>query len=280
MKSIRYDGDKRCEKGCGRKAKFRFVKTGSLCCSSHTSSCPAVQEKRIKSAKSNIDASGLNALQRGQQAATKVKKETSGFKKAGRHISKTKNEILTNGLRRCDVSNKKMRETKLLVGKDGLTNAQRSARKMADNRLNDIDETGLNQYQRWTKERIKNGTFEKAFEKSKQIKKYLDTELYYQGTYEKRFLDNLLELYGIKWMKSQVSRGPNFNYIDTDGRQRVYMSDFCIGNTVYEIKSNWTWNRRGKDLLLEKINQLKLKSASDAGYNVILVKEGIEIEFA
>jgi len=279
MKSKEYNGSKKCKKGCGEIAKYKFVKTGILCCSNHTSKCQAVKQKRINSAKQNIDENGLNSLQRGQKEATKVKKNNGGFIRAGKNISKTKNTLLPNGDRRCDVSNRKMKKTKLKVGDDGLTNAQRSARKMADNRLKDIDENGLNQYQRWTNERIQNGTFEKAFKKSGLIKSYLDTDLYFQGSYEKKFLDKLLEQYGIEWVKTNVKRGPNIKYKDPIGVQRTYMSDFQINNTVYEIKSNWTWNRRGQDLLLQQINLLKLKSAVDSGYKVKLIKEGKEIVF-
>jgi hypothetical protein len=49
------------------------------------------------------------------------------------------------------------------------------------------------------------------------------------------------------------------------------MSDFLIYNTIYEIKSLWTWNKHGKDLILEEKNKAKLAAAKSAGYDVILI---------
>ncbi len=66
---------------------------------------------------------------------------------------------------------------------------------------------------------------------------------------------------------------------DTSGKTRNYLSDFIIENTVYEIKSNWTWNRRGKDKILEQNNINKLLAAKEAGFEVKLIKEFKEIKF-
>ena len=172
-----------------------------------------------------------------------------------------------------------MRQTKLTVGHDGLTNAQRSARKMANKRLNDIDHNGLNQYQRWTKYRIKNNIFDNAFRKALKIHNFKNTSLIYQGSYEKKFLEQLEKQHSIEWLKKNVKRGPKIEYKDENGYSRWYISDYIIGNTVYEIKSNWTFNKRGKDLILEQKNIKKLNATKNKGYNVILVKEGIQIEY-
>ena len=67
-------------------------------------------------------------------------------------------------------------------------------------------------------------------------------------------------------------------YIDpTDGIERLYISDFIINNTIYEIKSLWTWNKHGKDLVLEEKNKAKLTSGIRQGYNVVLVLNKEEI---
>lgn len=101
---------------------------------------------------------------------------------------------------------------------------------------------------------------------------FKDTNINYQGTHEYDFLEKLEIQYGIEWLKENVQRGPSFWYIDpTDNTERLYISDFIMYNTVYEIKSAWTWNKHGKDKLLEEKNKAKLKSAKAAGYNVILV---------
>ena len=86
--------------------------------------------------------------------------------------------------------------------------------------------------------------------------------------------------YGIEWVKNNVQRGPSIQYTDYYGKRRWYLSDFIIGNTVYEIKSNWTWNKRGQDSIIEQNNINKLKATIEAGYEVKLIREGKEIDYA
>jgi hypothetical protein len=101
---------------------------------------------------------------------------------------------------------------------------------------------------------------------------YKDTTINYQGTHEYEFLESWELLNGIKWVIDNVKRGPNIWYIDpSDNAKRLYMSDFLIYNTIYEIKSLWTWNKHGKDLILEEKNKAKLAAAKSAGYDVILI---------
>lgn len=268
-----------CEYGCNTIAKFKF-KSGKLCCADAVQKCKGHINRVLETKKMDVDKNGLNALQRGQRAAHELKLQNGGYVRAGKNISRRKNELTESGSRRCEISNNKMRKTKLHVGPDGLTNAQRSARKMADTRLNDIDETGLNQYERWTLQRIKNGVFDIAFEKSRQIKHDFDTGIRYQGSYELQFINELKSKFGITWVKQNLKRGPSIQYIDYYGKQRWYMSDFIIDNTIYEIKSNWTWNRRGKDKILEQNNINKLVAAANAGFDVKLIRERTEIDYA
>lgn len=101
---------------------------------------------------------------------------------------------------------------------------------------------------------------------------YKNTELTYQGTYELEFLEEIEFEHGIEWLVSNVERGPSVWYTDpTDNVERLYISDFIINNTVYEIKSNWTWNKHGKDIVLEQKNKAKLTACVAQGYNVVLV---------
>ena len=83
------------------------------------------------------------------------------------------------------------------------------------------------------------------------------------------------------WLEENVQRGPAIWYQDpVDNVDRLYISDFLIDNTIYEIKSSWTWNKHGKDEELEMRNKKKLTSCIDQGYNVILVLNGEEIDAA
>lgn len=133
---------------------------------------------------------------------------------------------------------------------------------------------------------LKNGTYEIMREKMQiawnqnpwqnnlqcPLIEYKNSGVNYQGSFEYEFLDNLEKEYGIEWIKENVKRGPSIWYIDpTDNIKRLYISDFLIYNIIYEIKSSWTWNKHGKDMLLEQKNKAKLNAAKEAGYKVILV---------
>lgn len=108
---------------------------------------------------------------------------------------------------------------------------------------------------------------------------YKDTKVNYQGTYEYDFLEHLEQTNGIDWITANVTRGPAVWYIDpTDNTERLYISDFLIYNTVYEIKSAWTWNKHGKDIILEAKNKAKLAAAKLAGYEVILILDKKETD--
>lgn len=108
---------------------------------------------------------------------------------------------------------------------------------------------------------------------------YKELELVYQGTYEYEFLNNLELEKGLEWIKDNVKRGPSLWYTDTKGVKRLYISDFIIGNTIYEIKSAWTWSNNGENLDLEENNKRKLDVCIAEGYKVILVLDKKEIEY-
>lgn len=109
---------------------------------------------------------------------------------------------------------------------------------------------------------------------------YKNTGIAYQGTYEFDFLQSLESKHGLEWVTATVKRGPSVWYIDPiDNTKKLYISDFVIYNTVYEIKSNWTWNKRGTDLELESRNKAKLNQCLSEGYEVVLVLEREEIKY-
>ena len=101
---------------------------------------------------------------------------------------------------------------------------------------------------------------------------YKETGIAYQGSYELTFLEDLENKYGIEWVKTNVKRGPSIWYIDPiTTKKRLYISDYIIHNTIYEIKSSYTWNRKNKDLDLENLNKAKLDECITQGYSVVLV---------
>ena len=95
---------------------------------------------------------------------------------------------------------------------------------------------------------------------------------------ELKWLTKIEKTNGLDWLLENVKNGPTFKYLNPIANAyRFYFSDFLINNTVYEIKSSYTWNKIGKDLDLEAVNHAKLQSAKDRGYEVILVLDHVEI---
>lgn len=108
---------------------------------------------------------------------------------------------------------------------------------------------------------------------------YPGTQIMVQSTLEESFLRKLQDQYGIQWIIQNIKRGPAFYYIDPLSKnRRLYLSDFILDNIIYEIKGSYTWNRRGKDIILEQRNKAKLQAAKDSGYKVILVLDNREMD--
>ena len=104
---------------------------------------------------------------------------------------------------------------------------------------------------------------------------YKDTEIKYQSKPEYNFLQELEDEHDLTWVRENVKRGPCFYYNDpTSGKERLYISDFQIENTIFEVKGNYTWNKHGKDKGLEETNKAKLVKVKESNYNAILVLEG------
>ena len=112
------------------------------------------------------------------------------------------------------------------------------------------------------------------------ILRYKDTELVYQGSYEYNFLAELEYKNSMQWILENVARGPCVWYNDPVSNDfKLYISDFIIGNTIYEIKSQWTWNKLGTDLVLENLNRAKLNECIAQGYSVVLVLDKKEQDY-
>ena len=108
---------------------------------------------------------------------------------------------------------------------------------------------------------------------------YKNTEIPYQGTYELAFLQKLESINGLDWVITNVRRGPSTWLKNPEtGEDKLYLPDFLVGNTVYEIKSSYTWNQNGANQNLELLNQAKLKSVKEQGYRVVLVLDHKEQE--
>lgn len=91
-----------------------------------------------------------------------------------------------------------------------------------------------------------------------------NNNLYYQGSYEKYFLDKMKEYGHIEYVKN----GLTFRYTYLN-KERLYVSDFFIPlkNQIIEIKSKWTYNKHGNDIMLENMNLSKKDRVIEDGYN-------------
>lgn len=107
---------------------------------------------------------------------------------------------------------------------------------------------------------------QKHFKAQYKIKRYKDTELYYQGSYEFYFL----ELMDEKGLLDQVSNGRSYDY-EFMGKEHVYHTDFVHDGKDIEIKSGWTYNKNGKDKLLQEINETKWQSVRDADEEIVVL---------
>jgi len=117
-----------------------------------------------------------------------------------------------------------------------------------------------------------------ALWKKSKIKKHDKIfNIYYQGNYEKKFLDicclNSLE----------VKRGPNIEYYDPiKNKIRIYMCDFLINNYLVEVKSEWWWKYHYK---INKLKQIAAQNyATENGYKAYVlyilkdIEEDIDLE--
>jgi len=117
------------------------------------------------------------------------------------------------------------------------------------------------------------GMFQKHLKAQYKILQYKNTDLYYQGTYELYFLEEMEK----KGKLDEVKNGKSYNYV-FDGEDHVYHSDFFYNGENIEIKSGWTYNKNGKDKKLEEINKAKWKSVVDFGDKIRIMFSKQEIE--
>lgn len=278
--------EEKCGWGCGRTAQYQYA-NGRLCCEAAYQKCPENKRRVIETLRQTLDPlSGLNILRLGQREACEKRKRNGSYKAAGSKISETKRTVGPGGLTNAQRTNAKVNEKHRQIT-DGLTGFQKRAQIMRARRML-IGPDGMNSYQRSIKARLSDvdergmNAFERAFFKSGLARSFKNYDgIYYQGRAELKFLEALESEKGSFWFATHVRRGPVIPYCDPiSGRQRSYMADFLIDGVVYEIKSNWTWDRRGSNLDLKKLNEAKIAAANQDGYDVVLILEGKEIQYA
>ena len=122
-----------------------------------------------------------------------------------------------------------------------------------------------------SKRMIKNNS-EFNFTNCYNIKKYKETELYYQSTYEYHFLEyceknNILD---------RVKNGNIYNFLpeESDYGFRT-ITDFCIDDTEIEIKSKYILEKQGGYFVIDK----KRKAVESAGKKYLLILDKKYSEF-
>lgn len=286
-----------CDYGCGKPYKYTS-KNGKHCCSSHHTKCDGVNKKRLLGIKkytkeqqkidpkSGRSYASLHALKREKKKRKTIDPKTGltmnivgAFRAAetkaniidpesGLNISqiaglkgfKTTSTTIDEktGLSQRALQGKKHSEMLLQIDSvTGLTKAQMAGQKCLKTKLK-IDENGLN-------------SFERGYIKSLKMHYYKDTDILYQGSGEKRFLEELEEEHGILWVCENVKRGPNIPYQHPiDQCEKMFMVDFQIENKLCEVKSTYTWDGEGKRLDWKQINEAKLQGARDQGWEIYL----------
>jgi hypothetical protein len=100
--------------------------------------------------------------------------------------------------------------------------------------------------------------YEKSLKTRRQIHKFKDTNITYQGSYELDFLEKFYD-------KIDIENGPSVPYL-FEGKNKVYHSDFYIPskNLIVEIKSDYI-------LTLDKEINEKKEFCLKQDYNYILI---------
>jgi len=103
--------------------------------------------------------------------------------------------------------------------------------------------------------------FEKQERNARKVEKYNES-LYYQGSYEKDFLDYINNL----GMLDNIKRGPIIDY-KIDGKNKKYFPDFYYEdmNLIIEIKSSYYFKKYYKN------NISKMGKCIEDGYNFIFI---------
>ena len=104
--------------------------------------------------------------------------------------------------------------------------------------------------------------YNKLLKSSFKIKKYEDTNLYYQGTYEKDFLDLCNRLDILK----NIERGCSVEYVMKE-KKLIYFPDFYIKekNLLIEIKSLYWYDK------YKEKNIIKEKTCKELGFEYFLI---------
>lgn len=258
-----------CDYGCGEIAQYEFG-TGKVCCRKHGGNCPAKRKTATKKFKKyvhsiNPDTGEKRSIEMSRKAAKTLENQIDPDTGLPRSITvrrKITENRIKSGVWIEKIKEQVERKHNTIDPETGLSIHQSTAIKGRDTRLADVDESGRNSYERMWED----------YHPQTQI--HESTGLYCQSSNELSFLESLT-----CEQKQKVRRGPATRYIDPNTKtERIYHPDFLIENTVYEIKSGYSWIEYKGEPQREK-NIAKLNAVTDQGYNVIVVIDGIHYKW-
>jgi hypothetical protein len=203
-----------------------------------------------------------NGKTRGKNVAEKaaetkrnnIKRGKNSFQIAAEKAAETKYNIIRNGLNIHQIAALKAAKTMEKIN-------SKTGKSIKEERIENtnktkciIGEDGFDSYER---------AFLNGAGRNSSIK-YYNKDLYYQGTYEKDFLDKLTN-----WnLINSIERGPRFNYL-YENKNRQYRSDYYYNNIVFEIKSEWTYGKYDKEKRTK--NHLKFRSVLENNLRLIVI---------
>jgi hypothetical protein len=205
----------------------------------------------------DVDENGLNAHQRSAIKVAEVKSNKidpvtglNAHQVNGRKYSEWL-DTSDGQLRRIELAKMASENQNKIDPTTGQKESKRRAKLMVDTKLSNIDENGLNGFERGHWNANGNTGFING--------------IYWQYSNERRFLERAVAL-GII---NDVKRGPAVSYV-FDGEERKYLSDFLIGdNKLFEVKSHYTMFGKNNEYLHKNI--AKLSAAAKFGYEVFVV---------
>lgn len=163
-----------------------------------------------------------------------------------------------------DIKNKIKKTTKDRFGVDNISQNENIKQKKKDTSIKNF---GVSHH-------LKDGEMFNKHQKAMfKVKTYKDSDIYYNGSYEKYFLELMEE----KGLLSEVSNGDSFVYISKE-KEHTYHVDFKFRGRQIEIKSTWTYNKNGKDQDLQDINEAKWNSARESGADFIVLMDKSEVK--
>jgi hypothetical protein len=243
---------------CGKENKFINFLNGYTngCCKEHMNKLGYEKRKEYSLKKFGVE----NPFQR-EDVKQKIKQTNLlkyGVEKPINNLNIKNKTKETNLLRYgvshnfCKNSESRKKWEKRLFDEEGITNVyQRESVKEK------IKQTNLLKY--GVESPLQNREIHyKAFKTRVLINKYLDTDLIYQGSYEKDFLD-------LYFHKLDIKNGISFKYV-YENKNKIYHSDFYIPkfNLIVEIKSSYT-------LKLDKEIKQKEEATIKNGFQYILI---------